>query len=304
MNFSIKDPHGFIYITTNISNGKRYIGQKAFIKGYERYLGSGVLLKRAIDKYGKDSFIRDIVDIAYSKEELDNKEKEWIENYNAVKDDNFYNIAYGGIGTESGEKNPMYNNTHTEEARRKISISKQKYVKDNHPNAKKVILLNTLETFSYTGACEGYNETVIHAKAIASCCRGKLRFYGQANNGENLVWMFLDDFKNKKLSESKIKDIINKANIPCEPSNKKKVICLNDKNVFDTCKECSEYYGVTYSSIGEVCRGNIGYVIGQKTLQKHYFKFEEDYTGNEKVTECHKYINKKNKWEILCKYSI
>lgn len=293
MNFSIKNPYGFIYITTNINNGMRYIGQKKFIKGYEKYLGSGTYLRNAIKKYGRYSFSRDIVDIAYSKEELDKKEEEWIKNYNAVKDDNFYNVAYGGIGVKSGDKNHMYHNKHTEEARKKISISKKKYVKDKHPHAKKVILLNTLEIFSYTGDCVGYNKTVKCAKNIASCCRGESRFYGESENGQKLVWMFLDDFEGKKLSEFKIKEIIDKANLSCEPANKKRVVCLNDKKFFDTCKECSLYYGVTYSTIGEVCRGNKNYAIGKKTLQKHYFKFEEDYIGDEIIVESHKYINKK-----------
>lgn len=43
--------YGFIYITTNLINGKKYIGQK---KGYnDTYLGSGKILKLAIKKYGR-----------------------------------------------------------------------------------------------------------------------------------------------------------------------------------------------------------------------------------------------------------
>lgn len=42
---------GYIYKTTNLINGKIYIGQKRskkFLK--ERYLGSGKILKKAIKK--------------------------------------------------------------------------------------------------------------------------------------------------------------------------------------------------------------------------------------------------------------
>jgi hypothetical protein len=44
-----------IYKTTNIINGKYYVGKD--INNSESYLGSGVLLKRAIKKYGKENFI-------------------------------------------------------------------------------------------------------------------------------------------------------------------------------------------------------------------------------------------------------
>ena len=70
----IIDPYGFIYITTNLINGKKYIGQKKFIRQWEYYLGSGRHFKNAINKYGKENFIREIIAIAYSKEEADKLE--------------------------------------------------------------------------------------------------------------------------------------------------------------------------------------------------------------------------------------
>ena len=53
----IENPYGFIYITTNMVNGKRYIGQKKFCDGWKTYLGSGKLLKEAIKKYGKENLV-------------------------------------------------------------------------------------------------------------------------------------------------------------------------------------------------------------------------------------------------------
>jgi len=91
-----KNAYGFIYITTNLINGRKYIGQKMFRKEWKTYFGSGVALKLSFKKYGKVNFSRGIIDIAYSESELNELEIEFIKEYNAVKSNNYYNIAEGG----------------------------------------------------------------------------------------------------------------------------------------------------------------------------------------------------------------
>ena len=58
-----QNPFGFIYITTNWINGKRYIGQRKFSDGWTTYLGSGKRFKQALKKYGRKNFTRLIIDI-------------------------------------------------------------------------------------------------------------------------------------------------------------------------------------------------------------------------------------------------
>lgn len=92
--------YGFVYITTNHVNGKQYIGQKKYDKSnkWKSYLGSGIILKRAIKKYGECNFSKEIIEECETKETLDEREKYWIDYYNAVDRDDFYNIASGGDG--------------------------------------------------------------------------------------------------------------------------------------------------------------------------------------------------------------
>ena len=99
------EPFGYIYITTNNINGKRYIGQRFSKKCKsvydffnDPYLGSGTIIKAAIAKYGRDNFTKEIVQICYSKEELNQAEKDWIAKYEANSNTNlgFYNIGAGG----------------------------------------------------------------------------------------------------------------------------------------------------------------------------------------------------------------
>lgn len=92
-------PYGFVYLTINKVNGRMYIGKRVSINNYwKTYFGSGLILKQAIKKYGKDSFVRYIFDVANSAEDLAEKEKYWISKTMANKSENFYNIADGGDG--------------------------------------------------------------------------------------------------------------------------------------------------------------------------------------------------------------
>lgn len=94
-----KNYYGFVYITTNNINGKKYIGQKSYKqKNWETYLGSGVILNKSIKKYGKENFSREIIEECETKEELDQCEMYWISYYDAVSSEDFYNIASGGEG--------------------------------------------------------------------------------------------------------------------------------------------------------------------------------------------------------------
>ena len=100
---SEREGFGYIYITTNNITGVKYIGQRHSkqIKGSfynDKYLGSGTVLKRAINEYGKDNFSKEIIQICNSQEELNNAEKHWIAYYKANINENaqFYNIAAGG----------------------------------------------------------------------------------------------------------------------------------------------------------------------------------------------------------------
>lgn len=95
------------------------------------------MLKKAIKKYGKENFRRDIISFADTFEELNRQEKELISFFNATTSDDFYNIEEGGWSyplsehTKElikqnhahlfGKNNPRYGRTVTEETRRRMS---------------------------------------------------------------------------------------------------------------------------------------------------------------------------------------
>lgn len=88
--------YGYIYETTNLINGKKYIGQHHASEFEWWYKGSGKLIKKAFDKYGFDNFEVKLLENCNSKEELDEKEIYWINYYDAVNSNNYYNLAEGG----------------------------------------------------------------------------------------------------------------------------------------------------------------------------------------------------------------
>lgn len=96
----VREKYGFIYITTNTVNNRKYIGKCEYKRknGWEHYLGSGKILKQAIKKYGVESFVREIIDEADNLEELNFLERYYIEKYDAYNNNQFYNIAQGGTG--------------------------------------------------------------------------------------------------------------------------------------------------------------------------------------------------------------
>lgn len=154
--------YGYVYKTTNLINGKCYIGQHQASKfEFNRYIGSGTYLKKAIKKYGKENFRCELLETCDSQNELDDCEEKWISFYNAVESKSFYNIDAGGNGVKktkehkqhlceawtderrnhasenfSGDRNPSKrpevrkkmsenNSSHRPEIRRKISASKK-----------------------------------------------------------------------------------------------------------------------------------------------------------------------------------
>ena len=137
----ITDPYGFVYITTCLVNGKRYLGQRVFAKGWKTYIGSGVAFTQAVKRYGKENFTREIVHVCYSQEELNKAEYDLSVCLNVVESDDFYNLVFGGgtnagwnpspetrekIGAANrGENSGWYGKKHTEEQKRKIGAARK-----------------------------------------------------------------------------------------------------------------------------------------------------------------------------------
>lgn len=104
--------YNYVYKITNTINGKIYIGKHSTDDIEDGYMGSGIRVKQAYQKYGLECFSKEIIQFYTSEEELNQGEIYWIAQFNSTAPEIGYNLTYGGDG-----------GTPTEEARRKISES-------------------------------------------------------------------------------------------------------------------------------------------------------------------------------------
>lgn len=89
-----------IYRTTNVLNGMYYVGMHRTENRKDRYLGSGQRLRRAISKYGRENFIKEILFECETEEEMIFMEDSFI----CLDDPLCYNLCTGGIGGNLGGK--------------------------------------------------------------------------------------------------------------------------------------------------------------------------------------------------------
>jgi hypothetical protein len=102
---------GFVYLITDQSNGKKYVGKKLFkskrklkpLKGKTRrrikvvesdwkaYYGSSEEVKQMVEEKGADNFHREILYLCYSKGELGYLEAKYQFEHNVLLRDDYYN---------------------------------------------------------------------------------------------------------------------------------------------------------------------------------------------------------------------
>lgn len=178
----------YIYKITNNINGLFYIGKRCF-KGNikeDNYFGSGLVLNRAIKKYGKNNFTKEIIDIASSKKELSEKEVFWINKLDS-KFPRGYNLTEGGDGIQ---------NTSIE-IRSKISKSLKTYFSDD--NVRK----------SLSKKCSKIHKTEEHKNKISLKLKGVKKTEEHNKNVSKSLKIYFSDKNNRDILSERMKNVYN-----------------------------------------------------------------------------------------------
>lgn len=223
----------YIYLTTNKINGKQYLGQhKGEINN--SYLGSGIYLSKAIKKYGKENFSKQILKICQTRDEADYWEKFYIEQYNAVENTNFYNLQEGGTGGDGWQACHKWLDQHPEEASKIYQENwkrLQKWHEDNPKKRQELVIKPMLEA-SHKYWKEHPEELEKHMKEV-----NEAKIKWQQNNPE----------KHQQQVEA-----WRKAG---SDANSQKIICITTGEIFESQSAAARYYGLAQSNISRCLKG-------------------------------------------------
>ena len=246
-----------IYKTTNLVNGKKYIGKDT--KNKPSYLGSGAILKKAIQKYGKQNFRKEIIELCDSKEELIEREEYWLNYYDAGNNPMFYNMhnySSGGISIPS-ELHYLYGKHHSDETKRKMSNSR--LGEKNH---------NYGEKFSVETR-KKLSESMIHA-----CARGERHHMFGKHQSDEVKQKLSKSHMGKKLTPEHKKNIGLSKTGEKHPNFKGNLMCVRGfyNGQKKTRLEWCELLGISLSNMSHHIAGN-KYKNG---IKGNFFKWEND----------------------------
>lgn len=110
-----------VYKVKNTLNNKIYIGVHKTEDINDSYLGSGVMIKKAVEKYGAECFEKDILHICETRKEAYSLEREYVDE-KFIANQKTYNLRLGGMGGSA--KNRKFSESH----RKKLSEAAKKRV--------------------------------------------------------------------------------------------------------------------------------------------------------------------------------
>lgn len=144
--------YGYIYKTTNLVNGKIYIGQHKSQVFDRNYHGSGKLIHRAFEKYGIGNFKTELLKWCETRPDINKYEKIYIRIYHSDDLAVGYNISKGGDG---GDTFSGLTDAEKEHRRKKMKMSMSGRIVINNGEIEKYVKSDELHDYLDNGFIEG-----------------------------------------------------------------------------------------------------------------------------------------------------
>lgn len=231
--------YNYFYKVTNLINEKYYYGIHSTNNFEDGYMGSGHAIKKAIKKYGRKNFTKEIIaDYPTRKEAIEHEKL--VVTIELIKLEECYNLVTGGENENvyskeskerhrlacTGEKNGFYGKKHTKEVR-EINSKKHIGVKRSIESIEK-----------QSNALKGRICTDEHRKKISKSNKGKVL---SIETKEKIRLVNIGK-KHSEEHKQKIRDSL----LLKKPGSKK---CMINGNLFLTLRSAGEYYNINHQVV-------------------------------------------------------
>lgn len=311
-----------IYKIENVINGHCYIGQSNnIIRRLNEHKWAlrnnrheNDYLQKAWNKYGEQNFSIEIIEEC-TLEKLSEREILYIEKYDSFI--NGYNNTKGGEGNSqltiekvkpvcdlfnTGKYSPAeigeIINFDRKRVCRYLYFGNIHGLCDYDPTKsglKKVICITTNRVFESLKEAEEY----YHIDNIGECCKHRLNYVGTDSNGTKLIWLYYDEYEQYTQEEinTYIYNILSKYD--------KRVVCLNNKMIFETADEASKWCGLAdRQRIIKSCRNKDTYGGKDQKTKEHlvweYYSNFMNMTDEEINNRVHRLQIHKDTKSVIC----
>lgn len=217
----------YIYKVENKINGKIYIGQTTKDLSVE-YYGSGPVIIKALKKYGKENFNKEILIECKSKEELNQQEIFWISFYDSTNRKKGYNISTGGNGGNLGHL-----------VNKKLSNSAKDYVLAKDRNGISIRVKR--------------NDERLRSGDLVGFAKGNIPY----NKG-----VPMSEKQKNKMRKPKTEEHRKKMSIVRKGKYKKPIKCLENNKIYPSSIVAAQDLGLTVPNIIEVLKGRAKFTKG------------------------------------------
>jgi hypothetical protein len=216
----------YLYEIKNNVNGKLYVGVHKTKDMDDEYMGSGKLIRRAIEKYGISNFSKRIIEMFDSSESMFAREKELVTEEFLLRED-VYNLRRGGTGgfdyiNKTRDKEERLNHNRSALVKARIAAANALADENTRSEWKQSISSSVKKNIAAGNKTGTMNEECSRAATKAaqspeakikrSETRKKNGFQKKQNNSQyGTTWVWHELIGNKKISKDLLPEYIDQG---------------------------------------------------------------------------------------------